>query len=81
MAVRSENDFLLRRYLAQDCLRAAAGHDNVGQCLHFGRAVDVRQRDMVGMRRTKRFEFAWGAGVLQRAASGHVRQNDRFLWA
>ena len=30
MPVRTKDDFLFRRDLAQDCLGAAAGHDDVG---------------------------------------------------
>ena len=81
MAVRTKDDFLFRRDLAQDRLCAAAGHDDVGQRLHFGRAVDIGQCDMVRMRFSKRAEFTGRARIFQRAARGHVRQNNRFLRA
>ena len=69
-------DYLLRRVdLREDRLRARTGDDDVGQRLHLGRAVDVGQRDVVGVRGAKRGEFFRRTGILQAAAGVDIGQH------
>src|SRR3546814_1671229 len=71
MAVRAEDDLLAFRDLADDRLGARRGHDDVGERLHRRRAIDVGQRDMVGVRLAKAFELFGRTAVLEAASRVH----------
>src|SRR3546814_2919395 len=76
MAVRAEDDLLAFRDLADDRLGARRGHDDVGERLHRRRAIDVGQRDMVGVRLAKAFELFGRTAVLEAASRVHVRSEE-----
>src|SRR3546814_7421236 len=66
---------LLLGNLRQDLFRRGGGDDDVGKRLHLRRAVDVAERDMVGMRLAKGLELGGRATVLQAASRVHVGQH------
>src|SRR3546814_6344442 len=76
MPVGAEDDLLVRGQLADDRLGARRGDDDVAERLHRGRAVDVGQRDMIGMLRPEARELFGRATVLEAAPRVHVGQHD-----
>ena len=81
MLVGTEDDLLVLRDLAQDLLGRRAGDDDVAERLHLDRAVDVGQRDMVGMLRAEGCELLGRAAVLEAAAGVHVGQDHSLVGA
>ena len=55
------------------------GDDDVAERFHRRRAIDVGQRDMVGMGRAERRELVGRAAVLEAAAGVHVGQDHDLL--
>src|SRR5690606_20508662 len=81
MAVGAEDDLLAFRDLADDCLGARRGDDDVAQGFHRGRTVDVGERDMVRMRFAEAFELFGRTAVLEAASRVHVGQDDDLFGA
>ncbi len=79
MLVGAEDDLLLLRDLREDDLGRRAGDDDVAERLHRRRAVDVGQRDMVGMGLAEGLELVGRAAVLEAAAGVQVGQDDDLL--
>jgi hypothetical protein len=76
VAVRAEDDGLVLRNLREDALGRGTGDDDVTERFHFHRAVDVGERDMVGMLGAEGGELFGRAAVFQAATGVHVRQHD-----
>ena len=74
--VGAEDDLLVLGDLLEDHVAPTTGDDDVAERFHRRRAVDVGQRDMVGMRLAERLELVGRAAVLEAAAGVHVGQDD-----
>ncbi len=79
MAVRPEDDLLVLGDLLEDRLGARRGDDHVRQGLNLGRAVDVGQRDMVGVRLAEGLELFRRARILEAAAGVEIGQDHDLL--
>ena len=77
--VGAKDDFLFRRDLGEDGLGAGRCHDDVAERFHLGRAVDVGQRDVIGVGFAESAEFLRRAGVLEAAPRVHVGQDHGLL--
>ena len=79
MLVGAKNDLLVLRQAGKDRFCRRTGDDDVAERLHFGGAVDVGQRDMIGVRLAEGLELVWRAGIFQAASGIEVRKdNDLF---
>ena len=79
--VGGEDDLLVRRQLRDDLLGRGGGDDDVAVRLHRCRAVDVGQRDMVGVRGAEGGKFLRRTAVLQAASGAHVGEDHGLLRA
>jgi hypothetical protein len=76
MLVGTEYDLLVLRDLRKDFFRRRTGDNDVREPFHFRRTVDVRQRDVVGMRGTESSKGRRRAGIFQTTPGVHVGQDN-----
>src|SRR6185503_1355588 len=77
--IGAEDDLLVLRDLVENDLSARRRDDDVAERFHRRRAVDVGERDMVGVSGPKGGELVGRAAVLQAAAGVHVGKNHRLF--